>query len=112
MSGLLLDQNLSFRLLNILKPHFPESVHVGTLRLNAASDSEIWDHARRAGLAILSKDSDFHHLGLLTGGPPKVIWLKIGNASTSQIAILLQAHVTNIQQFLDEDGSAFYVLGP
>ena len=110
MSGFLLDQNLSFRLLAVLKPRFPDSVHVGALRLGAASDFDIWDYARREELAILTKDSDFHHLSMLNGHPPKVVWLRVGNVSTTMIAELLVSRMSEIADFLETDSAAFYVL--
>ena len=28
---------------------------------------------------IVTKDEDFHHLSVLRGAPPKVVWLRTGN---------------------------------
>ena len=30
--------------------------------------------------AIVTMDGDFHQLRLLNGSPPKVVWLRVGNA--------------------------------
>jgi predicted nuclease of predicted toxin-antitoxin system len=54
---LLLDQNLSHRLLDLLADLYPGSHHVRDLGL-AAADDEVWSYAAREGLAIVSKDTD------------------------------------------------------
>src|SRR6266480_3145162 len=51
-----------------------------------ADDEAIWEYARREGFTIVSKDSDFQERSVLCGSPPKVIWLRIPNSSTSEIA--------------------------
>ena len=56
---LLLDQNLSRRLLAELAPIFADSAHVGALGLDPATDREIWAYAGEHGYLIVSKDSDF-----------------------------------------------------
>jgi predicted nuclease of predicted toxin-antitoxin system len=61
---LLLDQNLSFKLVRLLDDTYPGSVHVRDLRLIEAEDSAIWRFAAEHDLVIVSKDSDFHELSL------------------------------------------------
>ncbi len=56
---LLFDQNLSYRLPELLKTLYPDSAHVSSIGLRDASDSEIWDYAKEHGFVIVSKDSDF-----------------------------------------------------
>lgn len=82
---LLFDQNLSFRLVEAVAEAFPGSAQVRLLGLEQASDREIWDYARENGFVVVTKDSDFHELCVLYGPPPKIIWLKIGNASTQVV---------------------------
>jgi len=68
---LLLDQNLSRRLVGELAECFPDSAHVRAVGLEVASDREIWDYAGEHGYVIVSKDSDFRQLAFLLGPPPK-----------------------------------------
>jgi predicted nuclease of predicted toxin-antitoxin system len=56
---LLLDENLSPRLMDLLSDLYPGSDHVHNLNLGGANDSEVWDYAKLHGFAIVSKDSDF-----------------------------------------------------
>jgi predicted nuclease of predicted toxin-antitoxin system len=83
---LLLDENLSARLVSRLADHFPGSAHVTQLGLQGASDTKVWQAARDGGFVLVSKDDDFRSLALVRGAPPKVVILRIGNASTDQIA--------------------------
>ena len=112
MSGLLLDQNLSRRLVPIFSPQFPGTVHVAGLGLARASDREIFDFARRHNYAILSKDSDFDHLSVLYGAPPKIVWIRLGNASTSQIADAFLRSALRVRRFLSDAESTLMVISP
>lgn len=104
---LLLDQNLSFRLLDSLRDAFPGSTQVSLVGLQEASDREIWDFAREQGFVIVTKDADFHELCLLLGPPPKVVWLKIGNASTRAVRDKLLAKAGDISAALARDDVYF-----
>jgi predicted nuclease of predicted toxin-antitoxin system len=78
---LLLDENLSRRLVPLLQTVYPNSSQVALLKLETASDREIWEYAKINDFIIVTRDSDFHELSTLYGAPPKVIWLKTGNQS-------------------------------
>ena len=97
---LLFDQNLSDRLVQQLAAAFPGSTHVKTLGLAEADDTIIWARAAQDGYAIVTKDADFHFRALLKGHPPKLIYLCIGNCTTSRIAQLLLANESDIKTFL------------
>ena len=82
---LLLDQNISHRLLAMLTGEFPQISHVREHGLSSADDSVIWNFASARGYTIVTKDRDFQQRSLLLGAPPKVIWLRVGNAGTDEI---------------------------
>jgi predicted nuclease of predicted toxin-antitoxin system len=86
---LLFDQNISFRLLKQISQAFPEANQVKELGLENSSDSEIWEFARDSNFDIVTFDSDFYDLSVIRGIPPKIIWLRIGNTSTINIAKVL-----------------------
>ncbi len=102
---LLLDNNLSPKLLPRLAGLFPDSSHVATLNLDTASDSKVWRYAQREGYCLVTKDFDFNELLASKGFPPKVIWIRLGNCTTAEIAVLLQKHHQAIIEF-SEDTSA------
>jgi predicted nuclease of predicted toxin-antitoxin system len=108
---LLLDQNLSHRLIDSLQASFEEIEHVRNIELHRADDSEIWDYARKEGLTIVSRDSDFWERAILDGPPPKVIWTQTGNCTTGQIRDLLQSEQELIHWFVDESDEALLTLG-
>jgi predicted nuclease of predicted toxin-antitoxin system len=90
MKLLLFDQNLSPHLVERLADIYPGSVHVSMIGLGAASDRAIWEYARQHDYMITTKDADFGELGLLWGFPPKIVWIRRGNCSTSDIEYLLR----------------------
>ena len=110
MAALLLDQNLSSRLVADLERFFPGTAHVRERGLDRASDRDVWDYAAVEGLAIVSKDGDFRHLALTLGAPPKVIWARAGNCSTEQILDVLIRNVETIAVFLADPVEALLVL--
>ncbi len=95
---LLFDQNLSPRLASNLADLFPNSSHVHPLGLDRVSDAEVWEYARENGFLVVSKDADFSELSLLYGYPPKLIWLRLGNCTTTQIATLLRSNYEAIEE--------------
>jgi predicted nuclease of predicted toxin-antitoxin system len=103
---LLLDQNLSYRLLTRLEPLFPGSSQVHRLGLERADDAMVWVFARKNGFAIVSKDSDFYERSLVFGFPPQVIWLKCGNVPTRQVEELLLRSADAITAFLRDAKAA------
>ncbi len=100
---LLLDQNLSFRLLEKLEPVYPGSTQVKYIGLDQAGDLTIWRFAKENGFTIVTKDSDFHELSLIYGNPPKVIWLKCGNKPRWYVLGLLLKHRNEIHAFEAEE---------
>lgn len=108
---LLLDQNLSPRLLDVLADLYPGSTHVRDVGLQAADDEAVWTYAAREGFVIVSKDADFRQRSFLVGHPPKVIWIRRGNCSTDEIGALLCAHHLDLLGFEQDDAGSFLVLG-
>ena len=96
---LLLDQNISHKLVKELEDLFPRSNHVYLLDLQKASDEKIWNYARDNSFTIVTQDSDFNERSLVYGYPPKVIWLRTGNISTQNIKRLLKKHSQGIILF-------------
>jgi len=87
---LLLDANISWKLINILSPVFGECTHVDLINLSVpAKDIDIWNYALENKYIIITKDNDFLDLLELKGFPPKVILIKTGNNSTKTLAELI-----------------------
>lgn len=107
---LLFDQNLSLRLSNIFETDFPGSKHVSSFELSRSQDEEIWEFAKANNFTIVTKDSDFNDLCLLKGFPPKVIWIRKGNCSTSEIIDIITANNTEIIQFIKDEATGILTL--
>ncbi len=93
---LLFDQNLSPKLLKRLEELYPNSDHLDLLGLGSADDVKVWEHAKQNGFVIVTKDADFADLSVLRGFPPKVVWIRRGNCSTSEIEEILHDHNSEI----------------
>jgi predicted nuclease of predicted toxin-antitoxin system len=97
---LLLDENLSRRIIPFLEADFPGSTHVALIGLERATDVDIWQYARDNKFCIVTKDADFYELSLVSDMPPKVIWLKIGNVTRSAVVSLLLNNKNLIEDML------------
>ena len=106
----LFDQNLSPKLVRLLADLFPNSVHVRDVGLEAADDESVWNYASKQGFVIVSKDSDMHQRSFLFGAPPKVVWVRLGNCSTSDVAELLRSHVQTLKDFEADEIASFLSL--
>lgn len=107
---LLLDQNISARLLDPLQALFPGSAHVRLLGLAEADDEAIWAYAARHGFTIVSKDADFHQMSFVRGAPPKVIWIRLGNCTTDAVEKVLRDGLPIITDFERDQMAAFLLL--
>lgn len=107
---LLLDENLSDRIVHRIIDLYPGSEHVKTLALTNTDDGIIWEYAKANGFVIVSKDSDFHQRSLLYGHPPKFIYLQVGNCPTSKIVQILRDNFDTIIQFGDRKSESILVL--
>jgi predicted nuclease of predicted toxin-antitoxin system len=107
---LLLDENLSPRLIELLAADFPETTHIERLGMRGATDAAIWAYARANGYTIVSKDNDFRQYAFLYGPPPKVVWLSVGNAGTAAIANLVRSQTGTIHAFDADPQQSLLVL--
>jgi predicted nuclease of predicted toxin-antitoxin system len=101
---LLLDANLSPRLIRRLADLFPGSLHVfdsGLARFT--SDGRIWDFAREASLTILTADSDFLALSNERGWPPKVIRIENCSFRTPAVEALIRRYAIRVAEFEHSD---------
>lgn len=89
---LLLDENLSRRLVPFLQHDYPGSNHIALMGMESASDNTVWQLAKDDGYVIVTRDADFQELSLVWGQPPKVIRLKTFNQSrAATLKVLLES---------------------
>jgi predicted nuclease of predicted toxin-antitoxin system len=104
---LLLDENLSRRIVPFLQLTYPDSSQVALLGLQAATDLEIWDFAKAQGYVVVTRDSDFLDLSLLKGQPPKIVRLRTSNLGRAATLNLLLSKQALIEQALMQDDEAY-----
>jgi predicted nuclease of predicted toxin-antitoxin system len=100
---LLFDQNISFRVINLIHDLFPDARHVKDFDLQFSSERQIWNFAKENGYHIVTFDSDFYDLVTLFGHPPKIIWLRLGNTSSSNLSVAFSHHYESIKSFLEDE---------
>jgi predicted nuclease of predicted toxin-antitoxin system len=99
---LLFDHNLSPRLVHRLTDLYPDTSHVFLVGLDRASDLAVWAYAQTNDSIIVTKDSDFSDVSVLRGFPPKVIWLRLGNCTTSDVERTLRNGYAAIDGFAND----------
>lgn len=109
---LLFDENLSHRMAKALSDVYPGSVHPRDCGLRGASDDEIWRYAKDNGFVIVSKDSDFSERSALLGSPPKVIWLRVGNCTTTRAEFVLRKAAQQLHAFENESEGCLVLTYP
>lgn len=100
---LLFDQNISFRLVNKIINIFPNSKQVRELGIENATDSKIFEYAKKNNFTIVTFDADFCGISVLKGFPPKIIWIRTGNTTTKNLEILIKNKSEVISQFFNEN---------
>jgi len=103
---LLLDENLSRRLVPFLQHDYPGSTQVVLMGLESESDSVVWQTAKDHDFVIVTRDADFEELSLVWGQPPKVIWLKTKNQSRAATLKILLDHKVMLEEALLSHGQA------
>jgi len=99
---LLLDHNLSHKLVARLADVFPESTQTRLLNLGRTNDPQLWLVAKTHGYLFVTKDRDVAELAILRGAPPKIIWLRIGNCKTATVEQVLRANIDAISHLAED----------
>ena len=110
---LFFDENLSRKLVELVRDKFPGSVHVTQVGLSSGtSDREIWDYAKGSGFAIMTADTDFVTMANTLGHPPKIIILENCDYPTSFAARLINANAIRILKFEGNDHPLLILRNP
>lgn len=103
---LLLDENLSRRIIPFIQNDYSGSTQIALLDMSGAQDKAVWQYAKDNDFVIVTKDSDFYDLSLVQGSPPKMIWLQSGNVLKSVITSLLINNKEQLEKMLLIDDKA------
>jgi predicted nuclease of predicted toxin-antitoxin system len=63
---------------------------------------KIWQFAKQNDFNIVTFDADFFDTSILRGFPPKIIWFRTGNLTTSEIAERIILNYSNIYSFIED----------
>lgn len=107
---LLLDENLSRRLVRRLADLFPGTVHVSSEGLLEADDYVIWQYAKSNGFSVVTADTDFYEIATTLGPPPKVIWLRGCDYPTAIAEELIRSQAIRIAEFIEDPERAVLIL--
>jgi predicted nuclease of predicted toxin-antitoxin system len=95
--NLLIDQNISPRVVSYLLEDRLNFFHVRDVGLTDVEDVQIFKWAKESGIdALVTLDSDFHKIVLRVGIPPKIIWLRGQNCDTRSLALKINLHFEQI----------------
>ena len=103
---LLLDENISFRIVRSIVSTFPDSIHIGNEGIVVKEDFEIFDFAKVNNFTIVTFDEDFYEIQPLKGYPPKIIWLRFGNSNNLRVISKLLENQLTIISFLTDSETA------
>ncbi len=100
----LIDQNISFRLVERLQNALSvDFIHLKSVNLADAPDIPIYLYAQNENFdAIMTMDNDFINIQSMLGTPPKLIWLRVGNCSTAALSLIINHKLLQIHAFLQE----------
>lgn len=96
MNRFLIDENLPADLVGALGI---AAIHATDLAAQL-SDEDLWSHARKESLVIVTRDADFFHKLAVQGAPPQVIWIRTGNLRHSDLVKHIANAWPRIQELL------------
>ena len=108
--SLLLNENLSPRLVKRLSALFPGLTHVRDVGLKQAADERIWTWARENASTVVTADTDFVELSNRLGWPPKVVHLERCDFPFLVIEELLRHNAIRIAEFEEDPTTGVLVI--
>lgn len=107
---LLLDENLSRRLVPALQARFPGSSQVALLGMERATDAELCEHAEQHGFVICSKDDDFQRLVAARAYRPRLVLVALGNVGNDAVLAALLAAADRLQRAFDDPATGVVMI--
>ncbi len=96
----LVDMPLSPKTVKFLKNMGHEAVRVSELGMAKSKDRDIFDHAEKNDMIILSADLDFGILANTHSSKPSVIIFRLRNPSHEHVNSLLSSNLPGIEEEL------------
>lgn len=100
---IVIDQNISFRIIPHITHLFSEVAHVRSLGWTDFPNILIFRNAKQQEFdTILTLDEDFENIILENSPPPKILWLRVRNCSTIHLAEIIINKIEIINEFLND----------
>ena len=97
-----IDAQLSPSLARWLTREFGiEAYSVRFLNLLRAKDPSIFQQAREANVAVMTKDVDFVLLQERFGAPPAILWVRCGNTSNAYLKQVLRRTFPHARRMIE-----------
>lgn len=98
MKKYLIDVNLPSRFSIWANEEYEHVIHIN----DELKDSEIWAYAKENNLTIVTKDTDFSDMIILSTPPPRVIHIKLGNMKMKEFHQLLSRIWSDVCKMSEE----------
>jgi predicted nuclease of predicted toxin-antitoxin system len=83
---ILCDVHISYRIVNFLKPHADQVVHVNNILEKCyTTDKAICQYADKHDFIVVTKDKDFRNSHFVSLSPKKLILITLGNFSNEEV---------------------------
>jgi predicted nuclease of predicted toxin-antitoxin system len=100
---LLIDQNISKRIIESISDTFSDSIHVNSIASTTSTDNELWDYALKNEFILVTTDSDFFNHCIISDQSPKIILVQGEVITSNKMEWALRINQEAIEQFIDED---------
>lgn len=101
---LLIDQNISHRIIDSISDIYPDSIHLTELSLQKYSDLEVWEYALANKFIILTSDPETCNQNVISKNAPLIICIQSEVVTTNKVEWTLRVNQETIEQFVKGDG--------
>jgi len=98
---LLIDQNISHKIIDSISDIYPKSIHVTELTLTEGSDLEIWEFALVNDFVFLTTDPETCNRNVISEQSPKIICIQSEVITTTKVEWTLRVNQESIEQFIN-----------
>jgi predicted nuclease of predicted toxin-antitoxin system len=98
----LVDNQLPEALCRFLNTNGHRSEHVLGLRMDEASDLEIWNYAANGNWIVATRDEDYLHLANRPGDLGKLLWVRIGNCRKQTLLQAFERELPGVIRAFEE----------
>jgi predicted nuclease of predicted toxin-antitoxin system len=108
----LCDVHIARKVVRFFEGKSIEAVHVNDILDGYfTKDADLSRYADFHGYVIITKDADFKDSHFLKASPRKLIKVSLGNIPTNQLILLLDKHLTLLQEKFDT-GNCYIEINP